>query len=405
MAINDPNMLDRVDALARFRDRFALPEGIIYLDGNSLGALPRNVLERTQQVVAEQWGNGLIRSWNSADWIDLPRRVGDKIASLIGAAPGSVVAGDSTSINIFKLLAVALEKRPGRSVIVTEENNFPTDVYMAGGIASLLGQGHEVRLSPAAGLADAIHNDVAIVLLTEVNYRTGARLDMAALTRAAHDAGALAIWDLCHSAGAFPVDLVSADADFAMGCGYKYLNGGPGAPAFAYAAPRHLDGLHQPLSGWMGHAKPFDFAADYQPAGGIDALRVGTPPVISMSALDAALDAFEGVDLRAVKSKADALFDLFVSGLPDGVELLTPRDPAQRGTQISLRHPEAYPVMQALIARGVIGDFRQPDIMRFGLTPLYLRYADIAQATAILREILETGVWDRAEFKTRAKVV
>jgi kynureninase len=405
MALNDANTLDRTDRLAPLRDRFALPDGVIYLDGNSMGALPRSVIERTRKVVGEEWGNGLIRSWNTADWIDLPRRVGDRLAPLIGAAPGTVVVSDSTSINIFKLLGVALEKRPGRMVIVTEENNFPTDVYVARAIASLIGTGHEVRLAAADGLAEAIRDDVAVALLTEVNYRTGARLDMADLTKHAHAAGALVIWDLCHSAGAFPVDLVAADADFAVGCGYKYLNGGPGAPAFAYVAPRHLDGLRQPLSGWMGHAKPFEFAAEYRPAEGIDALRVGTPPVISMSVLDAALEAFDGVDLTVVKAKADALFELFVADLPQGVELLTPRDAGRRGTQVSLRHPEAYAVMQALIARGVIGDFRQPDIMRFGLTPLYLRYADIAQATRILREVIETRAWDRPEFKTRAKVV
>lgn len=244
-----------------------------------------------------------------------------------------------------------------------------------------------------------------VVLVTEVNYRTGARHDMVDLVRRAHAVGALAVTDLCHSAGAFPVDVTATGTDFAVGCGYKYLNGGPGAPAFAYVAPRHLQGLRQPLTGWMGHAQPFDFAPDYRPAGGIDALRVGTPPILSMSALDAALEAFTGVDLAQVRSKADALFDIFVHDLPDGVELLTPADPKDRGTQVSLRHPEAYAVMQALIARGVIGDFRQPDIMRFGLTPLYLRFVDVAKASGILREVIETRAWDRAEFKTRAKVV
>jgi kynureninase len=319
-----------------------------------------------------------------------------------------VIVADSTSINIFKLLAVALAMRPDRKMIVTEEGNFPTDVYIAGGIASLMGQGHEVRLAAAEALADAIRDDVAVVLLTEVNYRTGARLDMRVLTERAHDAGALVIWDLCHSAGAFPVDLSGANADFAVGCGYKYLNGGPGAPAFAYVAPKHLSGLRQPLSGWLGHAAPFNFAPDYRPAEGIDALRVGTPPVISMSALDAALDAFDGADLAAVKAKADALFDLFTAEIaarcPE-LDLLTPRDPARRGTQVSLRHPEAYAVMQALIARGVIGDFRQPDIMRFGLTPLYLRFGDLFRAAEILGEVMATRAWDRPEFKRKAKVV
>ncbi len=405
MTLADAEALDRADPLAPLRDRFALPDGAIYLDGNSLGALPRAVIERTRKVVTEEWGRDLITSWNTHDWIDLPRRVGERIAPLIGAPPGTVVVADSTSINIFKLLAVALAKRPDRKVIVTEAGNFPTDVYVAGGVASLMGEGRQVRLAAADTLSEAIRDDVAVVLLTEVNYRTGARLDLAALTRRAHAAGALIIWDLCHSAGALPVDLRGNDADFAVGCGYKYLNGGPGAPAFAYVAPRHLPGLQQPIAGWLGHAAPFDFAPDYRPAEGIDAMRVGTPPILSMSALDAALDAFDGVDLAAVKAKADALFGLFAAKLPAGVELLTPRDPTHRGTQVSLRHPEAYAVMQALIARGVIGDFRQPDIMRFGLTPLYLRFADIWQATAILRETIETSAWDRPEFKRRAKVV
>lgn len=404
MDLTDAEALDRADPLARFRDRFALPDGIIYLDGNSLGALPNAVVERTSRVVAEQWGRDLITSWNTHDWIDLPRRVGDKIAPLIGAAPGTVIVADSTSVNIFKLLSIAIRLRPDRKVIVTEEGNFPTDVYIAGGLATLMGQGHEIRLAPAEGLADAIGGDVAAVLVTEVNYRTGAKLDMRALAARAHAAGALIVWDLCHSAGALPVDLSAADADFAVGCGYKYLNGGPGAPAFAYVAPRYLDGLRQPLSGWLGHAAPFEFAAEYRAAPGIDALRVGTPPILSLSALDAALDAFDGVDLAAVKAKADALFDLFISRCTDLV-LLTPRDPAKRGTQVSLRHPEAYAVMQALIARGVIGDFRRPDIMRFGLTPLYLRYADIWRATEILNEVLASRTWDRPEFKQHAKVV
>ncbi|HWA17826.1 MAG TPA: kynureninase [Devosia sp.] len=408
MNFSQVEALDRADTLASLRDRFAIPEGTIYLDGNSLGALPKSVVTRTAKVVSEEWGRDLITSWNVHDWIDLPRRVGDRIAPLIGAAPGTVIVADSTSINIFKLLAVALGKRPGRKVIVTEENNFPTDVYVVGGIASLLGQGHEVRLAPADGLLNAIDGDVAVVLLTEVNYRTGAKLDMKTLTQRAHEVGALIIWDLCHSAGALPVDLAGADADFAVGCGYKYLNGGPGAPAFAYVAPHHLDGLRQPLSGWLGHAAPFAFAPDYEPAEGIDALRVGTPPILSMSALDAALDAFDGVDLSAVKAKADALFELFVSEVaarcPE-LELLTPRDPASRGTQVSLRHPEAYAVMQALIARGVIGDFRQPDIMRFGLTPLYLRFVDVYRAAEILGDVMQSRAWDKPEFKRKAKVV
>ena len=402
MVLGDAKTLDVADPLAHLRDRFALPEGVIYLDGNSLGAMPRSVVSRMSSVVTEEWGRDLITSWNVHDWIDLPRRVGDKIAPLIGAAPGTAVVTDSTSVNIFKLLSVALAKRPGRKVVLTETGNFPTDVYMAGSVAALTG--HDL----VSGDLTAIDESTAVVLVTEVSYRTGARHDMAELTRRAHAAGALIVWDLCHSAGAIPVDLTAADADFAVGCGYKFLNGGPGAPAFAYVAPRHLDGLRQPLQGWLGHAAPFDFAADYRPAAGIDALRVGSPPILSMSALDAALDAYEGVDMAALKHKADALFELFVSEIdrraPE-LGLLTPREASRRGSQINLRHPEAYAVMQALISRGVIGDFRQPDIIRLGLTPLYLRFEDVYRAAEILGDIIATRTWDRPEFKRRAKVV
>lgn len=406
--MTDITALDAADPFARSRQLFDLPDGIIYLDGNSLGALPRAVKARVSDVVATQWGEGLIRSWNIHDWIDLPARVGERIARLIGAAPGSVMVADSTSVNLFKALVTALRLRPGRKVILSERNNFPTDAYIAAGVADVLGQGHELRLVEAGEIAGALNDDVAVLLLTEVNYRTGARLDMAGLTAAAQGVGALTIWDLCHSAGAFPVDLSAADADFAVGCGYKYLNGGPGAPAFIYAAPRHLDGLRQPLTGWLGHAAPFSFAETYRPAEGIGALRVGTPPVISMSALDAALDVFDGVDLVALRSKADELFELFVGEvqrLAPELELATPTDPAQRGTQVSLRHPEAYAVMQALIARGVIGDFREPDILRFGLTPLYLSFADIKRAAEIIGEVMRTRSWDRHEYRLRAKVV
>jgi kynureninase len=400
--------LDRDDPLASHRARFDLPAGVIYLDGNSLGALPHGVKARVADVVATQWGEGLIRSWNTHDWIDLPTRVGDRIGRLIGAPPGTVTVADSTSINLFKALAAALRLRPGRKVIVSEVGNFPTDTYIAEGVAEMLGQGHQLRLASADGLSSAITEDVAVVLLTEVNYRTGARLDMRALTQAAHRTGALIIWDLAHSAGALPVNLSEAGADFAVGCGYKYLNGGPGAPAFIYVAPEHLATVRQPLTGWLGHAAPFSFAPDYMPAPGIAAMRVGTPPVLSMSALDAALDAFEGVDLAVVKLKADQLFDLFtaaVAPLAPEVTLLTPTDPARRGTQVSLRHGDAYAVMQALIARDVIGDFREPDILRFGLTPLYLSFADVERAAEILGEVIATRAWDQPQFKARAKVV
>lgn len=406
--MTDITTLDRTDPFARTRELFELPEGIIYLDGNSLGALPRGVKARVNDVVSTQWGEGLIRSWNIHDWIDLPAQVGERIARLVGAAPGTVMVADSTSVNLFKALVTALRLRPERRVILSERQNFPTDAYIAAGVAELLGQGHELRLVEAGELAGALTDEVAVLLLTEVNYRTGARLDMAGLTAAAHAAGALTLWDLAHSAGAFPVALGEAGADFAVGCGYKYLNGGPGAPAFVYAAPRHLAGLRQPLTGWLGHAAPFSFAEDYRPAEGIGAMRAGTPPVLSMSALDAALDVFDAVDLSALRTKADALFELFVTEvrrLAPELELATPTDAARRGTQVSLRHPEAYAVMQALIAAGVIGDFREPDIMRFGLTPLYLSYADVQRAAEILGEVMRSAAWDRPQYKVRAKVV
>ncbi|MBN9315192.1 MAG: kynureninase [Devosia sp.] len=406
--MTDIAKLDLTDPFARTRALFALPEEVIYLDGNSLGALPRAVTARMAEVVEREWGEGLIRSWNTHDWIDMPGRVGDRIARLIGAPPATVTVADSTSINLFKVLVTALRQRPERQVILTERGNFPTDAYIAAGVAELLGQGHRLREVEADELEAALGPEVAVLMLTEVNYRTGARLDMAGLTRAAHAAGALTVWDLAHSAGAFPVHLLDANADFAVGCGYKYLNGGPGAPAFVYAAPRHLDGLKQPLTGWLGHAAPFRFARTYEPAAGIAAMRVGTPAILAMSALDAALDVFEGVTMVELRAKADRLFDILaavVHELSPELELATPTDPGKRGTQVSLRHPEAYAVMQALIARGVIGDFREPDILRFGLTPLYVSHAEVQRAGEILVEVVRTRAWDEPRFKRRAKVV
>ncbi len=401
----DAEALDRADPLKAVRQRFALPEGVIYLDGNSLGALPVAVKGRVADVVAHEWGVDLIRGWNTHDWIDLPARVGAKIGRLIGASPGTVVVTDSTSINLFKALAVAVELRRDRGVILTELGNFPTDGYMAQSVVELFNR--ELRVAEPKDLMAALRSDVAVLTLTEVNYRTGARHDLAALTQKAHEVGALVVWDLAHSAGAFPIDLAAMDADFAVGCGYKYLNGGPGAPAFIYAAPRHLDGLHQPLTGWLGHAAPFDFANYYRPAAGIDAMRVGTPAIISMSALDTALDAFEGVDLADVKTKSDQLFDIFateVAALAPELELITTSDPAARGSQASFRFAEGYAAMQALIAKGVIGDFRGPDIMRFGFAPLYLRHADVWRAAQILGRMMQTRAWDHPDFRQRAAV-
>jgi kynureninase len=401
--------LDRRDPLARFRERFVLPEDVIYLDGNSLGPLLKSIPERIRQVVEHEWGQGLIRSWNAARWIDLPQRVGDKIAPLIGAEPGEVVAADSTSVNLFKLLSAALALQRGRSVILSERDNFPTDLYVAQGVRDQLGGRHELRLVDAERIRDAIDEQVAVVMLTHVDFRNGSRHDMAAITAATHAKGALVLWDLSHSVGAMPLALSAVRADLAIGCGYKYLNGGPGAPAFLYVRRDLQSRIRPPLSGWMGHREPFAFVPDYAPAEGILRNLCGTPPVLAMAALDAALDLWAEVDLGALRAKSVALADLMISlvevqGSDLGLTLATTRDAEQRGSQVSFAHPEGYAVMQALIARGVIGDYRAPDLIRFGLTPLYLRYVDVFDAVAVLVDILRHRQWDRAEFKKRAKV-
>ncbi len=401
--------LDRADPLAGFRARFLLPDGVVYLDGNSLGALPRATAGRIAEVIGHEWGEGLIRSWNDAGWMDLPLRVGDRIARLIGAPAGSVVVADSTSINLFKLLGAALALRPGRRTILSERGNFPTDLYVAEGIAAFREGGHRLRTVAAAGLAEALDGDVAVLMLTHVDYRTGAMHDMAALTRAAHAAGALALWDLAHSAGAVPLDLAACDADLAVGCGYKFLNGGPGAPAFLYAAPRLHEALRFPITGWLGHAAPFAFEPEFRPAGGIARAIVGTPAVLSLAALAVGVELMLEAPAAQVREKSLRLFDVFAALVEEqcaglGLCVLTPSDPARRGSQISLAHPEAYPVMQALIARGVIGDVRTPDILRFGLTPLTLRYIDVWHAVAALREVLASGAWRAPDFQVRGKV-
>ena len=395
--------LDEADPLADYRDRFLLPDEVIYLDGNSLGALPRATPKRIAEVVGTEWGHGLIRSWNSADWIGLPQRVGGKIAPLIGAAPHEVIACDSVSVNLFKLISAALELRPGRNVVLSEPGNFPTDLYMIEGSRA------EQRLADRESLAGALDDSVALLLLTHAHYKTGAVFDMAALTKAAHDAGVLVLWDLSHSGGALPVDLRSCNADFAVGCGYKYLNGGPGAPAYAFVAERHHDALRQPLSGWMGHAQPFAFDDAYRPAPGVDRLLCGTPPVIQMTALEVGVDIVAEMGVERLWAKSRALSEFFRECLGElggetELELVSPTDPQARGSQLSYRHEEAYALSQALIARGIIGDFRAPDILRLGFAPAYLTFEDIARAAAALREILETGAWDRDEFKERAAV-
>jgi len=402
---------DAADPLAGRREAFALPDGVIYLDGNSLGALPKATPDRLEAVLRREWGDDLIRSWNTHGWIEMPGRIGDKIARLIGAAPGEVAAADSTSVNLFKLLSAALALKPDRGAILTEEINFPTDLYIAQGVAGLLGR--ELRRAPGAEIADAIDDDVAVVMLTHVNYQTGAMHDMAAITRAAHDSGALMLWDLSHSAGAVPVDLNGPNgadgADFAVGCGYKYLNGGPGAPAFLFVAARHHDALSQPLTGWMGHAAPFDFEGDYRPAPGILRTLCGTPAILGLAALEVGVDLILEADAGGLREKSLALTGVFMTLVAErcgafDIIVDTPREDARRGSQVSLRHADGYPIVQALIARGVIGDFRAPDIMRFGFAPLYLRHVDVWDAVEHLRDVLENRGWDRPEFHARAAV-
>ncbi|HJU98030.1 MAG TPA: kynureninase [Jiangellaceae bacterium] len=403
----DAEALDRADPLRDLRSRFMLRHGLIYLDGNSLGPLPVGVRERVAAVVDLEWGRDLITSWNTHDWIGLPARVGAKIARLIGAPADCVVAGDSTSVQLFKLVVAAARLRPDRRVVVTEPDNFPTDSYMIAAAARLCGL--QVRLCDPLDVPASLAADVSVVALTHVDYRTGRMYDAAAVTAAAHDVGALMSWDLCHSAGAVRVDLDEWDADLAVGCGYKYLNGGPGAPAFAYVHRRWHDDLDQPLAGWMGHAAPFALEHDYRPAPGIARLQTGTPSVISMAVLDAALDAFEGVTMDELRVKSLALTDLFIALADErlathGVTVEVPRDHRHRGSQVCLRHPHAYGLVQALIARGVVGDFREPDLARFGFSPLYLRFVDVWDAAEHLAEVLESREWERPAYQARATV-
>ncbi|MBO9380770.1 kynureninase [Sphingomonas histidinilytica] len=409
MDLNRALEMDRSDPLAGTRAAFALPEGVIYLDGNSLGALPCNAAARVAEVISRQWGHDLIQSWNRHDWISMPARVGDRIARLIGADAGEVVAADSTSVNLMKLLSAALKLRPGRRTILSDNGNFPNDLYIAQGVSALLGEGHVLRIVDPDKVGDEIDGDTAILMLTEVDYRSGRRHDMRALTSRAHAAGALVIWDLCHSAGAMDVDLNAAGADMAVGCGYKYLNGGPGAPAFMFVARRLQGDLKPALSGWMGHDRPFDFDLDYRPATGVVRNLAGTPPIIGLTALDAALDAFDGVDMRDVRRKSLALGDLFIELARErlarhGLEIVTPEAHPTRGSQVSLRHPEAYAIVQALIAEGVVGDFRMPDIARFGFAPLYTSFADIWHAIDRLEAIMAAGSFREARFRKRLAV-
>lgn len=392
--------LDREDPLADRRAMFLLPEGTIYLDGNSLGAMPRAVRGRLAQAIDKEWGQDLIESWNTADWIGLPLRVGAKIAPLIGAAADEVVAADSTSVNLFKLAAGALALRPGRKVIVSEPGNFPTDLYILQGLRDLI-PGLELRIVERERLHEALDQDVALLLLTHVHYKTGVIHDMAALTARAHEVGALALWDLSHSAGALAVDLNGCGVDLAVGCGYKYLNGGPGSPAFLFIAKDLQEYFRSPLTGWMGHASPFAFSDDYAPAAGVLRGLCGTPSVLGLTVLEAALGAFEGVDMADIRTKSMALGDLFLSLVGDrcpGFGPACPTDARLRGSQVALTHEHGYPIMQALIARKVVGDFRAPDILRFGFTPLYVRYVDVWDAVDRLVAVMASGEWREPRF-------
>lgn len=399
--------LDATDPLAAYRDAFDLPPGLIYLDGNSLGALPKAARDAVSQTVEMEWGHDLIKSWNSHEWIKLPETVGEKIAPLLGAAAGQVICADSTSVNLFKLITAALQLRPGRNKIVSQIDNFPTDLYMAQGVVEWLGADRAQLVSASAEeMIDSIDRDTALVMLTHVNYRDGKVHDMARITQAAHEQGALMLWDLSHSTGAMPLALDGMGIDFAVGCGYKYLNGGPGAPAYVYVNRRLQDKVTQPLFGWMGHAEPFRFSSTYEPAEGVWRFVTGTPSVIAMQALSAALDMFSTIDLAQVRQKSETLTTWFIDCLADcpELELISPVRPVERGSQVSFHHPQGYAIVQALAAAGVIGDYRDPDILRFGFSPLYTSYAEAERAARLLRDILNAQTYLEPVFQVRQTV-
>ncbi len=403
MTLDEVRALDAADPLAAYRAQFALPDGVIYLDGNSLGALPKATPAALADVATRQWGDRLIRSWNEG-WIDAPQRIGGKIAPLIGAAADEVIIGDTTSTHLFKALVAALRANPDRHTVLSESGNFPTDLHIAEGAVACV-PGARLKVVARAELAEALDDDTAVLLLTHVHYKTGERFDMTAWTARAQAAGALMLWDLSHSVGAVPIDLSGAGADLAVGCTYKYLNGGPGAPAFLYVAKRWQEALASPLSGWMGHAAPFAFEDAYRPAPGMKRWLAGTPAMLSTAALEAALDLWADIDQNVVATKSAQLFDILAAaGDALGLECVSPRDPAQRGSHISFRHPDAYALTQALIARGVIGDFRDPDILRLGLTPLYLSHEEVWRAGEILQKVIETGEWRAPQYSQRLAV-
>ncbi len=389
------------------KDLFDIPEGVIYLDGNSLGPLPKGTAARAADVIASEWGTQLIRAWNAADWISLPTRVGDKIAGLIGAETGSVATGDTLSIKVFQALAAALKMRPDRRVILSDSGNFPTDLYMAQGLMGTIDKDYALRTPAPEDVAQAITTDVAVVMLTQVDYRSGRMHDMKAITAKAHAAGAVMIWDLAHSAGAVPVDMAGCNAEFAVGCTYKYLNGGPGAPAFIYARPDIIETVDPALAGWMGHDAPFAMELDYRPAMSTERLRVGTPPIVQLSLLDAAMTVWDGVQMDDIRAASIALSEMFIAEVearcPE-LTLASPRAADERGSQVSFAFEHGYAAMQALIDRGVIGDFRAPNIMRFGITPLYLDKADITAAVDVLEDVMTHKLWDDPAYQTKSKV-
>ena len=395
------------DIFQKTKSLFDLPDGILYLDGNSLGPLPKAAAARVEAVMKAEWGQMLITGWNKAGWMAQPNAVGDRLARLIGAQSGHVVVGDTLSIKVYQALDAALQLRPDRKVILSDSGNFPSDLYIAQGLIQALNLGHELRLVAPEDLHNHITQEVAVTLITQVDYRTGRLHDMCSITEKAHQNGALCIWDLAHSAGAIEVELAKAKADFAVGCTYKYLNGGPGSPGFIYVAPHLIDNIKPTLSGWLGHAAPFAFAQDYEPGNGIDRMRVGTPPVLALASLEAALDVWDMVDMAELRAQSIALSQLFIAEIEKKCPMLTlgsPRDPNKRGSQVAFRFQEGYAAMQALIERGVIGDFRAPETMRFGFTPLYIDQQDVRAATDIIAYVMQNRLWDTDAYKIRAAV-
>ena len=386
---------------------FDLPEGMIYLDGNSLGPLPKATKDRVSAMIEDEWGKMLITGWNKAGWMQQPGAIGDRIGRLIGAEPGHVMMGDTLSIKVYQAVASALEMTPDRRVVLSDNGNFPSDLYIVQGLLKSLGEDYELRVVNPEDVAENITDEIAVLMLTEVDYRTGRKHDMKALTELAHAQGVVTVWDLAHSAGALPVNLAGCNADFAVGCTYKYLNSGPGGPAFIYVAPRHVDSARPALSGWLGHEAPFAFDLDYRPGNGIERMRVGTPPMIQLAALGASMDIWDQVDMQALRARSIALCDRFIAGVEatcPALTLASPRDGTARGSQVSFAFEHGYAAMQALIARGVIGDFRAPDIMRFGFTPLYIDEGDVDGAVAIIADVMNNKLWDKPEYKIRAAV-